>query len=334
MSYCGRCILKFGYDAFGNVRSTQGVAVDSTGGDFRFQGQWLESATGLYNFRARDYDARTGIFLSRDPVDPMDQEPEAMNPYQAMYNNPYVYSDPSGMFTITELNAAQNLQTTLSTARTYAGNQAKQYLKEKIGDAFSEVVASVFNYFVPGTSAVGKILGALSRGESLADDFLENMIIGAACEYFDGIPLIDNLRLYPRVQLDGTPSGGISCVQRNETRDPKIEKKLNSLPGSRPEFIFINGNYAKSNSNSFLIGDIKLTQRAAYKDVTSNVNQWQAMANYARESQVLPFVSYISLIEDVPGREGARGISKSERQKMANEALKKNVILVLGNLID
>jgi hypothetical protein len=44
----GQSTSKFGYDAFGNVRTTQGIAADSTGGDFRFQGQWLESTTGIY----------------------------------------------------------------------------------------------------------------------------------------------------------------------------------------------------------------------------------------------------------------------------------------------
>lgn len=324
----------FRYDSFGNVREEWGGAISSTGGDFRFQGQWLEEDTGIYHFRARDYDAQTGTFLSRDPVDPTQQQPESFNPYQFAYNNPYVYSDPTGMFTITELNAAQNLQTQLSNARTFAGNQAKEYLKEKIGDAFSEIVASVFNYFVPGTSAVGQLLGSVSRGESLPNDLLENMIIGTACAYFEGIPLLDNLRLYPRVQSDGTPSGGISCAQRNESRDPRIQRNLDSLPGSRPEFIFINGNYVRNNPDSFLIGDIKLTQRAAYRDVTTNDNQWRAMANYAREWQMLPFVSYLSLLEDVPGSADARGISKSDRQQMAREALERNVILVLGNLID
>jgi RHS repeat-associated protein len=74
-----------------SLNHRSGSLTDTTGGDFRFQGQWLESATGVYHFRARDYDSKTGTFLSRDPIDPNAQAPEALNPYQAMYNNPYVY---------------------------------------------------------------------------------------------------------------------------------------------------------------------------------------------------------------------------------------------------
>jgi RHS repeat-associated protein len=118
---------KFLYDPFGSILSQ--VGGDTTaGGDFRFQGQWLESESGLYHFRARDYDPETGLFLSRDPVDIIEMAPESFNPYQFVYNNPYVYSDPTGMITLTELNAAQNMQSILANIRTYAGNQAKEYL--------------------------------------------------------------------------------------------------------------------------------------------------------------------------------------------------------------
>jgi RHS repeat-associated protein len=58
------------YDGFGNLRGTNGPAPaipSNTGGDFRFQGAWLEAQTGLYNMRAREYDARFGRFTSRDP---------------------------------------------------------------------------------------------------------------------------------------------------------------------------------------------------------------------------------------------------------------------------
>jgi RHS repeat-associated protein len=113
----GQNVSKFSYDSFGNIRNQSGNLADRTGGDFRFQGQWLESATGIYNFRARDYDSRTGTFLSRDPVDPNSQAPEALNPYQAMYNNAYVYSDPTGMFSITEINASISIQDSLKTTQ-------------------------------------------------------------------------------------------------------------------------------------------------------------------------------------------------------------------------
>ncbi|MGA9378232.1 MAG: hypothetical protein WBV73_05635 [Phormidium sp.] len=61
------------------------------------------------------------------------------------------------------------------------------------------------------------------------------------------------------------------------------------------------------------------------------LRQWQAMSNYARRYQLLPFVSYVSLIETMPGQ---RGVSKMNRKEMAKEATEKGVILASINLID
>jgi RHS repeat-associated protein len=86
----GNVVSRFSYDAFGNIRSQSGLSSALTGGDFRFQGQWLESDSGLYYFRARDYDSKTGLFLSRDKVDPIQENPESANPYQFAFQNPCV----------------------------------------------------------------------------------------------------------------------------------------------------------------------------------------------------------------------------------------------------
>ncbi|WP_414574058.1 RHS repeat-associated core domain-containing protein [Nostoc sp. CCY 9925] len=324
---------KFLYDAFGNILSQVGGADSAAGGDFRFQGQWLESESGLYYFRARDYDSATGLFLSRDPVDIIETVPESFNPYQFVYNNPYIYSDPTGMFTLMELNAAQDMQTALSTIRTYASSQAKEYLKGKIGDAFGEIVGSVFSNFIPGSALAKSFLESLDGDTS---NIFELVLQDLVCQYFEGIPLIDNLRFVPRIEINGTPrTNGLDCGNRNDPQQLRIVER-NRGGGSRPDFIFIQGNYRQRNPNSYLIGDIKLIQSAARRDVLGNDNQWQAMSNYARLFQLLPFVSYISLLEAFPGApdESGRGISKTDKQRMAREAFQKGVILVLANLID
>jgi RHS repeat-associated protein len=328
----GQSTGKFLYDAFGNVLSQVGGANTAAGGDFRFQGQWLENESGLYHFRARDYDPKTGLFLSRDPVDIISTEPESFNPYQFVYNNPYVYSDPTGMFTITELNAAQDMQTALSAVKNYAGAQAKEYLKQKIGDTFGEIVTSVFSYFVPGGGFAGELLRLLSAGDSIVSEAFEIFLVDKFCEYFEGIPLINNLRLYPRVGLDGEPlNEGVNCARETEYTDPRAARYSLKQPGVNPEFIFVSGKYRRNNPGGYLIGDIKITQRAAYEAVVNNQNQWQAMSNYAREWQLLPFVSYISFVESAFGKPG---VSKSDKQRMADVALRQGVVLVLANLID
>ena len=58
-------------------------------------GVMWERGTTLYNMRRRYYDAASGRFLSRDPIQSLD--PLGMNPYQFAYNQPLRFSDPSGL---------------------------------------------------------------------------------------------------------------------------------------------------------------------------------------------------------------------------------------------
>jgi RHS repeat-associated protein len=141
-------VTQFNYDCFGNLKSSSGTAASlpgNAGGDFRFQGQWLDEATGLYNFRARYYDPETGRFMSYDPIDLIEMEPESSNPYQFVYNNPHVYSDPTGMFSIMELNATISVQDALSALKTYASNEIKGYFKNKIGEAMADCPSLVLS---------------------------------------------------------------------------------------------------------------------------------------------------------------------------------------------
>jgi len=50
----------------------------------------------LYDYRARFYDPALGRFLQPDPVVPEPGNPQALNRYAYVYNNPLRYTDPSG----------------------------------------------------------------------------------------------------------------------------------------------------------------------------------------------------------------------------------------------
>lgn len=47
----------------------------------------------MYYYRARWYDARTGRFLSRDPIWP----DSGFNPYEYVGGSPAEYADPTGL---------------------------------------------------------------------------------------------------------------------------------------------------------------------------------------------------------------------------------------------
>jgi len=83
--------------------------------NYRFTGQELDAEFGLYNFKAREYNPSTGKFLQQDPVlkdgsldshflNNASQEelneflvnPQRLNPYSYVNDNPIKYIDPTG----------------------------------------------------------------------------------------------------------------------------------------------------------------------------------------------------------------------------------------------
>ena len=97
------------YDGFGNERASTGVLAAppvASRGDYRFHGMWRDASTDLYYVRARTYDARTGRFLSRDPVEGQRARPETFEGSRFLQGNPYVMRDPAGPMTLQELGTA------------------------------------------------------------------------------------------------------------------------------------------------------------------------------------------------------------------------------------
>jgi len=64
--------------------------------DRRFTGQRWEASLGLYDYKARFYDPALGRFLQPDPLVSEPGNPQALNRYMYVYNNPLRYTDPSG----------------------------------------------------------------------------------------------------------------------------------------------------------------------------------------------------------------------------------------------
>ncbi|MEQ4487937.1 MAG: RHS repeat-associated core domain-containing protein [Dehalococcoides mccartyi] len=84
---------KFGspasYFPFGSTRA------ESVSTDEQFTGQKKDS-TGLYYYNARYYDPATGRFVSPDSVGQNLLNPQTLNRYTYVLNNPLKYTDPSG----------------------------------------------------------------------------------------------------------------------------------------------------------------------------------------------------------------------------------------------
>ena len=302
----GQSIADFSYDSFGNALSAESLSAE-LGGDFRFQGQWQEANTDLYHFRARYYDPETGRFISRDPVDIIETEPESSNPYQFVYNNPYIYTDPTGEITITRLNAAQAVNKILNNARRLSLNQAREGLIDQARGVAGQILEETLSKLIPFNPVTQFLNGDVLRGRGF-EDLVRSSI-------FSAIPLPENVtnRSWFEVEIEpssGTPGGnGYSCKQdipdpehftRHGTRS-LIDRKQNP----RIDFLFKTRGPATHDRKppGYLIGDFKL----ATDKIDTSKRQWNSVINYAyaswkinprtreRGHQYVPLALYVAL---------------------------------------
>jgi RHS repeat-associated protein len=85
----------YAYDPYGNLLGHTGDSDQP----FTYVGQYgvlREPVGSLYDMRARVYDPETARFLTRDPVWPLPDDVESLNPYHYAYQNPLRYVDPQG----------------------------------------------------------------------------------------------------------------------------------------------------------------------------------------------------------------------------------------------
>ncbi|MCC6629394.1 MAG: RHS repeat-associated core domain-containing protein, partial [Chloroflexi bacterium] len=80
-------------DEFGAPQAGQG----SSGQPFGFTGEQRDGETGLVYLRARLYDPQLGRFVQRDPVVGRGQQPQSLNRFAYVQNNPTNAVDPSGL---------------------------------------------------------------------------------------------------------------------------------------------------------------------------------------------------------------------------------------------
>ena len=88
----GQVVESVEYTPFGSTS----VRAGPTTIPHQFTGQRLDAATGLYCYHARYYDPQLGRFTQPDPVVQHPADPQLLNRYSYVQNNPVKFIDPSG----------------------------------------------------------------------------------------------------------------------------------------------------------------------------------------------------------------------------------------------
>lgn len=80
------------YLPFGATRQESGL----TSVKYKYTGQEQDKEIGLYNYNARLYDPDLGRFLTPDTIVPDPTNPQGLNRYSYVINNPLNFTDPTG----------------------------------------------------------------------------------------------------------------------------------------------------------------------------------------------------------------------------------------------
>jgi RHS repeat-associated protein len=108
------------HDSFGAINVTQPKLAH------QFAGEYLDSITALTYLRARWYSPLTGTFTSADPAPPVIADTGSLNRYNYAQSDPVNHIDPSGEFTLGELNISMGeIATAIRSVATAFGQGAR-----------------------------------------------------------------------------------------------------------------------------------------------------------------------------------------------------------------
>ncbi len=170
---------KIEYFPFGSYRERSDYNPSFPDVNYTFTDQEEDDEVGLYNYKARLYDPVLGRFLSADSVIPNPGDLQSYNRYSYCNNNPLIYTDPSGHFSLGGL--FESITESVLKATSEVSNVAGY-----VGDAL--LAAPQDAYFrsigygdVVDSARAGAVLGAEDGGWVGA---IVGGVIGAGSAYF------------------------------------------------------------------------------------------------------------------------------------------------------
>ncbi len=93
----GAKVQTVAYYPYGGTRANQSFSTPAVDVPYKYTGKELDN-TGLYYYEARYYDPTLGRFISPDTIVPNQYDPQSLNRYAYVRNNPLRYTDPTGHF--------------------------------------------------------------------------------------------------------------------------------------------------------------------------------------------------------------------------------------------
>jgi len=188
--------------------------------EFGFTGQrWVDSI-GIYDYGARWYEPKLGRFLSPDSVVPAAYDPQSVNPYSYVRNNPLNRIDPTGNFDWGGLwggftGLFSNIFAPIGNAFTWAGGSFDSFM-DSVGNGQIDSLSFGFGggglpqvqvQFGPGAQAATS--SAPSQGVETTSQPIPERAVNQLTPFFPGFDL-ESVRV--RTPLPGECAGANACI--------------------------------------------------------------------------------------------------------------------------
>jgi RHS repeat-associated protein len=146
----GNLTDSYTYDAFGNLVGSSG----STSNSYLFAGEQYDSNLDQYYLRQRFYDAGTGRFTRKDTFEGDVNSPISLHKYLYGNGNPVNYTDPTGLYSFAEANAAISISNILDSIHLESGSR---FIASTLNSGDSEE-GEFFQDFLVSAGAVGGMI--------------------------------------------------------------------------------------------------------------------------------------------------------------------------------
>jgi len=154
----GNQLQSISYKPFGETFQTTG----SSSAHYKYTGQEEDAESGLYFYNARYYDPLLGRFISPDSAVPNAMDPQSLNRYSYVRNNPLILTDPDGHFAFLIPIIVGAIIGAYESDK-HGGNLFQGAVMGALAGAFGEVIGASFSGAIGG-GALGTIIGQTAGG--------------------------------------------------------------------------------------------------------------------------------------------------------------------------
>jgi hypothetical protein len=264
--------------------------------------------------------SRTGRFTSRDPRNGVFRRAETLLPYAYAVNNPQVFTDPTGEFTLIELIITTAKQSGLQGFRTVAIAKARQKALRTLGGIVKDEVVKQVQHLFPVPEQPSSWKKGIEFTQIIRDYICEHL--HAPDQLFLEIPMT----------VEGTPlRNGFTC---NQSVDEKELLDLVKLSVPRPDFVIgqrppkAAGGYNKT----WIVGELKSNLAGLYREYVkpaNNLDQFSAIVNYSTKHTY----SHISLFIAATKGRGAPAKAVLETE-LARSALRAQSLPIVIEILE